>query len=331
MQQSSTLKKLAEVLHLSVSTVSRALKNHPDISSETKKRVKDLAAALEYEPNSFAINLRNNKSNVLGVLVPSVDNFFYDSFIAAVEQEARQHQYSVLIMQSGESMEVETANLKLLKNNRIAGIFVSITTETDSIEPFLKLQELDIPILFFDRVPDHGACNKICVADKAAAEIAADALIAKEKKRVLALFGHLNLTISRKRLNAFRERFESRSPGTKLSIGIPLNVNESKNITLNALESSERPDAIFCMGDLILIGAMQAIHEKQIAVPEEISIITISNGFIPTLYNPRITFVETSGYKLGKLAFKRMMSCLADNSFLQELTVESVLVEGGSI
>ena len=98
MQQSSTLKKLAEVLHLSVSTVSRALKNHPDISSETKKRVKDLAAALEYEPNSFAINLRNNKSSVLGVLVPSVDNFFYDSFIAAVEQEARQHQYSVLIM-----------------------------------------------------------------------------------------------------------------------------------------------------------------------------------------------------------------------------------------
>src|ERR1700712_5320272 len=156
MQQNSTLKKLAEVLQLSISTVSRALKDHPDISAETKKRVKELAAALEYEPNSFAINLRSNTSNVLGILVPSVDNFFYDSFIAAVEQEARLQQYSVIIMQSGESIEAETANLKLLKNNRIAGIFVSITTETNTIGPFLKLQELNIPILFFDRVPDYA-------------------------------------------------------------------------------------------------------------------------------------------------------------------------------
>jgi len=113
MQQNSTLKKLAEILQLSISTVSRALKDHPDISDETKKRVKELASTLEYEPNSFAINLRNNTSNVLGIMVPSVDNFFYDSFIAAVEQEARQQNYSVLIMQSGESMDVETANLKL--------------------------------------------------------------------------------------------------------------------------------------------------------------------------------------------------------------------------
>ncbi|MEP7145291.1 MAG: LacI family DNA-binding transcriptional regulator [Ferruginibacter sp.] len=331
MQQNSTLKKLAEVLHLSISTVSRALKDHPDISTDTKKRVKELAEALEYEPNSFAIHLRSNTSNVLGILVPSVDNFFYDSFIAAVEQEARLQQYSVLIMQSGESMEVETANLKLLKNNRIAGIFVSITTETNNIEPFLKLQELNIPILFFDRVPDYEACNKICMADKAAANIAAEALIAKQKKHVLALFGHLNLTISKKRLNSFRETFELKSPGTKLSIGVPLNVEESKNITLRALEDNDPPDAVFCMGDLILIGAMQAIHEKELKVPEDIAVISISNGFIPNIYNPKITYVETSGYKLGKLAFKRMMSCLSGNTFLQEITLESVLVEGGSL
>lgn len=331
MQQNSTLKKLAEILHLSISTVSRALKNHPDISVETKKRVQELAATLEYEPNSFAIHLRNKTSNVLGIMVPSVDNFFYDSFIAAVEQEARLNQYSVLIMQSGESMEAETANLKLLKNNRIAGIFVSITTETNHIQPFLKLQENDIPVLFFDRVPEYEACNKICLADKAAARLAAETLIAKKKKNVLALFGHLNLSISRKRLESFRETFETQSPETRLATGFPLNVQESKKITISALEQEDRPDAIFCMGDLILIGAMQAVHEKGLKVPEEISVITISNGFIPTIYNPRITYVETSGYKLGKLAFKRMMSCLKGNTFLQELTLDSILVEGGSL
>ncbi len=331
MQQNSTLKNLAEILHLSVSTVSRALKNHPDISAETKKRVKELAEELDYEPNSFAIHLRSHTSNVLGIMVPSIDNYFYDSFIAAVEQEARLNQYSVLIMQSGESMEVERANLKLFRNNRVAGIFVSITTETSNIDPFLKLQELNIPILFFDRVPDYSACNKICLDDKAAANIAAEALIARQKKHVLALFGHLNLSISKRRLESFRQTFESKSPGTKLTIGFPLNIGESKNITLKALEEKDRPDAIFCMGDLILIGAMQAVHEKEIKVPEEISVITISNGFIPTIYNPKITYVETSGYKLGKLAFKRMMSCLSGNTFLQDLTLGSLLVEGGSL
>jgi LacI family transcriptional regulator len=102
-------------------------------------------------------------------------------------------------------------------------------------------------------------------------------------------------------------------------------------MTTQALALPDRPDAIFCMGDLILIGAMQAIYEKGLRVPEDISIISISNGFIPTLYNPKITYVETSGYKLGKLAFKRMMSCLSGNTFLQELTVESLLVDGGSL
>ena len=331
MQQNSTLKKLSGILHLSVSTVSRALKNHPDISEETKRKVKELAAALEYEPNSYAIHLRNNTSNVLGILVPSVDNFFYDSFIAAVEQEARIKQYSVLIMQSGESMEAEAANLKVMKNNRIAGVFVSLTTETDSIAPFLKLQDQNIPVLFFDRVPDYDSCNKICLADRAAAGIAAEALIAKQKMNVLALFGHPNLTISRKRHSSFSDTFASRSPQTRLVNEFPLDMHDAKKMTARALDGDNKPDAVFCMGDLILIGAMQAIHERGLRVPEDISMVSISNGFIPTLYNPQITYVETSGYKLGKLAFQRMMSCLSGNTFLQELTVESMLVEGGSL
>ena len=331
MQQNSTLKKLSEILHISVSTVSRALKNHPDISEETKKKVKELAAALEYEPNSYAIHLRNNTSNILGILVPSVDNFFYDSFIAAVEQEARQMQYSVLIMQSGESMEAEMANLKVMKNNRIAGVFVSLTTETDSISHFLKLQDQNIPVLFFDRVPDYESCNKICLADRSAARIAAEAIIAKQKTNVLALFGHPNLTISQKRHISFSETFKALSPTAKLTNDFPLDLHDAKRMTNDALDKADRPDAIFCMGDLILIGAMQTIHEKGLRVPEDISIISISNGFIPTLYNPKITYVETSGYKLGKLAFKRMMSCLSGNTFLQELTVDSMLVEGGSL
>ncbi|MGG9964480.1 LacI family DNA-binding transcriptional regulator [Ferruginibacter sp. SUN106] len=329
--EQATLKQLSEILKISISTVSRALKNHPDISEETKRKVKELAETLEYEPNSHAISLRNNSSNILGIMVPSLDNFFYDSFTVAVEEEARSKGYSVMIMQSGESKDIETANLKLLKNNRIAGVFVSITGETEDLNPFLKLQEKKVPVIFFDRVPDYEQCNKICLADRAAATMAADALIDKQKKHVLALFGHPKLTISQKRFAAFNETFKSRSPATQIDNHFPLTIAEAKSISLEALENKKKPDAIFCMGDLILIGVMHAVHEKGLRVPEDVAVVSISNGLIPTLYNPHITFVETSGYKLGKLAFKRMMECFAGSTFMQELTVDSILVEGGSL
>ncbi|MDE3252317.1 MAG: LacI family DNA-binding transcriptional regulator, partial [Bacteroidota bacterium] len=111
MIQQSTLKKLSETLGLSISTVSRALKDHPDIAEKTKQRVKELAQAMEYEPNSYAVQLRTRHTNVLGILVPTINNFFYDSFIAAVEEEAREHGYSVLIMQSRDEKEIEKSNL----------------------------------------------------------------------------------------------------------------------------------------------------------------------------------------------------------------------------
>ena len=331
MAEVSTLKQLSQILKISVSTVSRALKDHPDISEETKRKVRELAEALEYEPNRQAINLRNNTSNVLGIMVPTLDNFFYDAFTAAVEEEARLTGYSVLIMQSGESREIENANLKLLKNNLIAGVFVSITGETDDISAFLKIQNKNTPVIFFDRVPDYEACNKICLADKKAASMAAEVLIAKKKKNILALFGHPKLTISKKRYESFNETFTTQSPATKIHNEFPLSTAEAKAYTLTALKGKKKPDTIFGMGDLILIGVMQAIHELGLRVPEDVAVMSISNGLIPTLYNPKITYVETSGYKLGKLAFRRMMECLAGSTFMQELTVESVLVEGGSL
>ncbi len=331
MAEVSTLKQLSQILKISVSTVSRALKDHPDISEETKRRVRELAETLEYEPNRQAINLRNNTSNVLGIMVPSLDNFFYDAFTSAVEEEARLTGYSVLIMQSGESRDIEMANLKLLKNNQIAGVFVSITGETDDISPFLKIQNKNVPVIFFDRVPDYDACNKICLADRKAAAIAASVIISKKKKNVLALFGHPKLTISKKRFEAFNESFKTGAPQTVIDNQFPLNIAEAKACTLAALKGKKKPDTIFGMGDLILIGVMQAIHELGLKVPQDIGVISISNGLIPTLYDPKITFVETSGYKLGKLAFRRMMECLAGSTFMQELTVESVLVEGGSL
>lgn len=328
--QQSTLKELSEVLGLSISTVSRALKDHPDIADVTKKKVKELAEALEYEPNNNAVQLRTRQSNVLGILVPSVDNFFYDSFIAAVEEEARLHGYSLLIMQSRDQLAIETSNLQLFRKKMVMGLFASISTEIEDMGPFRKLREMDVPIVFFDRVPETEGYNKVCLADANAAAMAADAIIAKKKKRVLGLFGHPHLSITKIRCQSFKDTFAQKAPETGLDIHFPEGIVESRKVTLEALAQKEY-DVIFCMGDLILIGVMYALHELNLDIPKDIGVISISNGLIPTLYKPKITHVETSGFKLGKLAFSQMLSCLANNTVPREVTLDSILVEGGSL
>jgi len=325
----TTLKKISEILGLSISTISRALKDHPDISDRTKQRVVELATTLDYEPNANAINLRTSHSKLFGVIVPSISNWFYNSFISSVEEESRRNGYSLMILQSGDDPLIELTNLKLCRQNRVTGLFVCISPETNNIEPFLKLKELDIPVIFFDKVPDNNNCNKVCVADSLCATMAANAIINKKKKKVLGLFGNTHLLMTRKRLEAFRETINEKVNKIKLITDHATSFEEAEVLMLHHLK--EKPDAVFCMSDEIMTGVMKAIQKKGLKVPEDIAVITISNGVAPKLYYPEITYVETSGHKLGKLAFSSMMACLGGSTFIQELTIESILVEGGSL
>lgn len=329
--QQSTLKKLSEVLGISISTVSRALKNHPDISESTKTRVRELATALEYEPNHNAVQLRTRQSHILGILVPSVDNFFYDSFIAAVEKLAREQGYSVLIMQSRDQLEVENANLHLFRKNMVSGVFASISIETEDMAAFQKLRDMKIPVIFFDRVPEPPGFTIVCLSDAKSARLAAETILLKKKKKILGLFGHPQLSITKIRCASFRETLEKSAPVPSYTIEYPEGIEKSKEVCLAALKSKDRPDVVFCMGDMILVGVMQAIHEMRLKVPEEISVISISNGLFPTMYDPKITYVETNGGKLGHLAFAQMIAALRQEPVREVSCLDVELIEGGSI
>ncbi|MBS4062916.1 MAG: LacI family DNA-binding transcriptional regulator [Chitinophagaceae bacterium] len=329
--QQSTLKKLSEVLGISISTVSRALKDHPDISASTKAKVKELAKAMEYEPNAYAVQLRTRQSNVLGILVPSIRNYFYDSFIAAVEEEARTHGYSVLIMQSGDKAEIEAANLHIMRKHMAMGVFVAVTVETEDMSFFQRMEELEVPLVFVDRVPTVGGFTKVSMADEEAARIAAEAIIEIKKQHVLALLGHPHLSLTQIREKAFTGQLQTKAPQAKLTISYPEYPEKAKEVTMDAFSQQQKPDVIFCMGDMILMGVMKAIHEMDLKVPEDVAIISISNGWIPTLYKPQITYVETSGYKLGKLAFAQMQKRLKQELVAENVCVPSSLVKGGSL
>lgn len=325
-----TLKRISEVLGLSISTVSRALKNHPDISVATKKRVNELAKFLDYEPNINAINLRAKKNRVLGLIVPTISGFFYDFFISAVEEECRANDYILMILQSGNDPEIEINNLSICRQNRISGLFVCLTTNTTSMTAFDKFKEVDIPLVFFDKVPDGKDYNKVCIADEKAATLAAELLLEKNKKKILSVFGNKSLSITRSRLQAFNKMMALKKDVVNDNEHCSSSV-EAKNITKQYFSKKEGPDAVFCMSDEILIGVMKSLNELKIEIPAKTSVIALSDGFLPKLYTPEITYIETSGYKLGKLAFTRMMNCLDGKTEPVEMFTNCPLVKGESL
>ena len=331
MNTKATLKNIANILGISISTVSRALKDHPDISLETKKKVRELADLMDYEPNAFAVYLRTNESKVIGLIVPEISNYFYHSFVAAVEQEARKKGYSLIILQSANDADIEEANLKLCKLNRVAGLFVALTSETRDMATFDRSKSSGIPIVFFDKVPDDNKYVKVCLADREVGKLAARTIFEKNKKKIFALFGNPNISITRKRKQGLVDELKKLSPFVEIATATANSTEEAMEATLETLNNKAKPDLIFCMSDEILTGTIMAINKKGLKIPKDIGVLAVSNGFIPKICNPEITYIETSGTILGKRAMKTFMEVLEKGITKKMDVIESKLVEGGSI
>ncbi len=325
-----TLKNISEKLGLSISTVSRALKNHPDISSNTKKRVNELADFLEYEPNINAINLRSQKNKLFGLLTPSIQGYFYNSFISSVEEVCRKHDYTLMVLQSGNDTELEQTALKICRQNRISGLFACITDQTKDLQYYDKFIHSDIPLVFFDKVPQDTQYDKVCIPNEIAAAAAAKLILKKKKRRILAIFGNRDLAISTLRREAFVNEV-NKKPNVQLHTEYCSTTDSAEKITSLYFSNSEKPDAVFCMSDDILQGVMKSLQKNKIQIPAQAGVIALSDGMLPKLFTPEVTYIETSGYALGKLAANRMFERLAGKTEPKELFVETRLVEGGTL
>jgi len=265
------------------------------------------------------------------MIVPEISNYFYHSFVAAVEQEARKKGYSLIILQSANDAALEEANLKLCKLNRVAGIFVALTSETRDMATFDRIKSSGIPIVFFDKVPDESNYVKVCLADREVGKLAARTIHEKKKKRVFALFGNPNISITRKRKQGLVDELKKLSPFVEIATSTANSTDEAMQSTLEILDNPTRPELIFCMSDEILTGTIMAINKKGLKIPTDISVLAVSNGFIPKICNPVITYIETSGTVLGKRAMKTFMEVLEKGITKKMDVIESRLVEGGSI
>ncbi|MFN5169432.1 MAG: LacI family DNA-binding transcriptional regulator [Cyclobacteriaceae bacterium] len=305
-----TIKDIARELGISPSTVSRALKDHPDISSETKKAVNALADKLNYQPNIVALSLRQKKTNTIGVIIPELVHFFFSTVISGIEDVAYEAGYSVIITQSNESFDREVTDLKALFNSRVDGMLLSISRETTNYDHIESIISKGVPIVFYDRMYNNPNTSKVIVDDYIGAKEAVNHLIDQGCKRIAHLQAAPNLLISEDRLRGYKDALrEANLPyQDNYILQCPSGtLDEAEKATRKLLALSPAPDAIFANNDMLAMGAMKAIKEKGLKIPGDVALMGFSNWFFSQLMDPPLSSVDQPGYEMGQEAARLLI------------------------
>jgi LacI family transcriptional regulator len=305
-----TIKDIARELGISPSTVSRALKNHPDISKETKKAVNELAEKLNYQPNIVALSLRHSKTNTIGVVIPEIVHFFFSTVISGIESVAYEAGYNVIITQSNESAQREATDLKALFNSRVDGMLISISRETKQYDHIESILAKDVPVVFFDRSYDNPQISKVLVDDYAGAREAVIHLIDQGCKRIAHLEAAPGLNIAEDRKRGYMDALSENglSVNDKLIIICPTgSLEEGQRAAEELLSMKNPPDAIFANNDMLAMGAMQVIKKKGFRIPQDIALVGFSNWFFSALMDPPLSSVHQPGFEMGQEAARLLI------------------------
>ncbi len=316
-----TIKDIARELGISASTVSRALKDHPDISQKTKDRVVEYAQRMGYQPNSIALSLKSRQSHVIGLIVPEIVHHFFSSVISGIDDVASEAGYNVIISQSNESFEREIHNTKTLLGSRVDGLLVSRTKETTDYEHFRDANKAGVPIVFFDRTCEGVNADNVIIDDKRAAFDAVEYLINTGCKDIVHLKGPENLIISHQRLTGYRQALEKYNVPLKKENVIEADNFEKGKAAMQKLIADKRiPEAIFTVNDITGLGAMMALKEEGLKIPEQVSIVGFTNGIVSRLSDPTLTTIEQNGYLMGKTAAKLLLERIESETELPPRT-----------
>lgn len=301
-----TIKDIARELNIATSTVSRALKNYHGISDDTKKKVKDLAEKLNYRPNAVALSLRKSKSFTIGVIIPEVVHFFFSTVISGIEEIAFANGYNVILCQTNEKLKRELSSIDTMLNNQIEGLLISFSKETENFDHFSKLIEQNFPVVFFDRIPNIENTVNVRVNDFQGAYDATAHLIQQGYRNIIHLAGPKTLPISTKRMEGYLQALDDHSIVQNLEWVIPCpkgTREESYLITKTLFESNQnRPNGIFASNDIAAAGAMMAIKELGLRIPEEVGIVGFSNWQFSSMIDPPLSSVAQPGFEMGQKA-----------------------------
>lgn len=304
------LKDLAALLGVNVATVSKALKDYPDISEKTKQRVRALAKKLNYLPDTQAGGLRGKKSFIIGLIVPEIVHFFFSNVINGIMNYVEENGYRLLITLSNNSTEREEKQLKLLFGAKVDGVLASLANENFKSDHFTLLSEYEIPVVLFDKVDDNLPYSQVIVDDEQGAYDATQHLIRRGCKRIAHIRGPLNPSNSIKRFEGYRRALnEMHLPFDRKLVKVCNEVvyKEGYDFAKELLKHSSPPDGIFAVTDQVGVGAMNAVRDAGLSVPDDIKIVGFSDSLIAQTSNPALTTIYQPGYEIGETAAKLLI------------------------
>lgn len=325
-----TLKQIAETLGISITTVSKALKNYPDVSPKTRKAVLDLAQSLSYTPNSFAVNLRTKESRTIGLIIPEVVHHFFSNVINGIIDEAEKNGYLVIILQSNESLELEKKQVELLMQKRVDGIIMSLSNESNDDEHIKEILRKEVPFVMFDKISKLIPCSKVIINDQKAAFNAVNHLIQKGCRKIAHIRGPVNPQNAIDRFLGYKKALEQ----NHISFDSKL-VYTCKNVTFEeGLEfakqiAEEHPDVdgIFVITDLVAVGVLAYFNEVGIKVPEQVKIIGFSNWFMSQVITPKLSTVDQPSFEMGVQSFKLLLEEINTKKEMQSFQPKTIELE----
>jgi LacI family transcriptional regulator len=332
MFESYTIKDIAKALDLSTSTVSRALNGSYEIGTETKKLVLEYAEKINYRPNPIALSLKEQKSHSIGVVVCEVANNYFSQAINGIESIAYNRGYHVIITQTHESFDRETANVQHLLSRHVDGLLVSLSAETTDISQYKYLHEKGFPIVFFDRVAADIDTHKVIVNNFKGAYEATELLINTGFKKIAHLTSSNNLLISRERYKGFKAALDNHSinfnpawlkycdHGGMIQDEIEVAVKELLNL-------DDRPEAIFVAGDRLTTSCLCTLKKLGIKVPDEMAIAGFTNSDVAELFDPPLTVVRQPAFQIGQMATEMLIKTIESKRPVEEYITEEVETE----
>lgn len=325
----TTIKDIARKLHISVSTVSRALRNLPDVNPETKRAVQELAEKLNYEPNYIAQSLINRKTRIIGVIVPLIASPVFGRILTGMNDTAQKHNYQLMICQSNENAELEACLIRQLASFKIDGLLISVSGQTKEEQCFEILKRKEVPMILFDRVIPDMDVTKIIVDEFHSAFMAVEHLIKSGRRCIAHLSGPPHLSISIGRLNGYLAALKKHgiAVNEKLIISCPNFELDAPAGIRKLFSRKPYPDGIFTINDASAVIVIQFLNKKGIHIPEEVAVIGFNDDPSCEIVEPSLTTVSLPCYEIGQRAVEMLIVRINDHTIAPEtVTLNSKLI-----
>ncbi len=326
---SVTIKDIAKILGISKSTVSRALSEHSDVNQETRKKILEVAQQLNYQPNALALNLKQQRTNTIGVIIPETVNRFFAKAIGGIQRVANLAGYNVMICQSDESYITEKNNLRSLIASHVDGVIISVSSETDRTDHFDMLLQKKIPVVFFDRIREDLNTSQVYTDNYEISFVGTEHLIQQGCKRIAIIAGPQNLHNSRNRLNGYLDALKKHDMPIKESYIVHSNFTGGniEEYTLYLIHLPQPPDAVFAINDYAAVEMMHVLKKNGLKIPEDIAVLGFNNENICRFVEPPLSTIDLPSYDMGAVSAEILLAQIRDASApIQRKLVKSQLI-----